>query len=512
MCYIKAYLLITFMICKITNPFAVEQSYAADNCYSKLSEVLKCFVQHHDDAFKYEFLEEERDSTTGVRKLSYLLSSQKWPIGNYTDMPTTTWQHRLTIYIPDKVNYNKALLYVDGGYNVNNEGEKEFCPSKDSLEFVTIAQNNHAIVVDLQNVPNQFLFFDGLPKKEDQILAYTYKMVMQNPLQNAYLAGHLPMAKSIIKAMDATQEIMSDFDITGFILAGGSKRGWAVWLAALEDERVEAIIPTVIDILNTQKSIIHICEFYKEGCPLALRDYIKEGIVEHIDSKEFADLMKIEDPFNYLGDDYADKYKERLSIPKYILNASGDDFFVPDSSKWYFKNLPGSDNYIRYLPNASHYLNGHPISAAANNWGDVNAAIDSYFYFILNKTQLPKVTWEFNEGSIDIVSSHIPIAVKLWSCNNGEEKDFRYINSYTKYWLINLYVGIKKWILNFFEIDICDNCYEEKIVPFECEDTTECKISAALSYDLGGWSANFVELYYNIDGRDFIITSEVNII
>ena len=49
----------------------------------------------------------------------------------------------------------------------------------------------------------------GKFRKEDQVLAYTYKKVMESPLQNAYLAGHLPMAKSVIKAMDAVQEILT---------------------------------------------------------------------------------------------------------------------------------------------------------------------------------------------------------------------------------------------------------------------------------------------------------------
>jgi PhoPQ-activated pathogenicity-related protein len=193
---------------------------------------------------------------------------------------------------------------------------------------------------------------------------------MDNPYNNACLAGHLPMTKSIIKAIDASYDIFLkkyNIKIQEFILAGASKRGWAIWLAALEDSRVSAIIPIVIDILNVPETISHICQSYKDGCPEALRDYKNTGVTDKIHSKNFKQLMKIEDPFSYLSPEYDKKYQSRLSIPKYIINSSGDDFFVPDSSKFYFNKLPGKQNYIRYLPNSMHYLSGNPISDALGN-------------------------------------------------------------------------------------------------------------------------------------------------
>ena len=126
---------------------------------------------------------------------------------------------------------------------------------------------------------------------------------MEDPMKNAYLAGHLPMVKSIIKGMDASQIILAEhgINITNFVMVGASKRGWAAWLAALEDERVSAIIPVVIDILNVQKNINHICNSYKNHCPPALRDYQAEGVINSIESKAFTDLMTIEDPLSYMN-------------------------------------------------------------------------------------------------------------------------------------------------------------------------------------------------------------------
>src|SRR5208283_5736182 len=99
-------------------------------------------------------------------------------------------------------------LYVNGGYNKDKKGSDEFFDSKEHIDYISIAVNNKAPVIEIEDVPNQFLFFDNVPKKEDQITAYTFKMVMDDPMRNAYLAGHLPMAKAVIKAMDASQEIL----------------------------------------------------------------------------------------------------------------------------------------------------------------------------------------------------------------------------------------------------------------------------------------------------------------
>ncbi len=59
--------------------------------------------------------------------------------------------------------------------------------------------------------------------------------------------------------------------------------------------------------------------------------------------------MTLEDPLTYLNTDMG----EHLKIDKYIINASGDDFYVPDNSHFYYKQLPGSKS-LRVVPNSSH--------------------------------------------------------------------------------------------------------------------------------------------------------------
>ena len=488
--------------------FAAHQVLAlTGSCYSKMSEVLGCFLQEDDGVSNCQFLSED-DSDPQVTIRSYVLYSQKWPLEEHSTIPTTVWRHRINFYVPKQVSHPTAFLYVTGGYNRSKEGMDKFFHTSEYVDYKNIALNDKIVVIELEDVPNQFLLMDSVLKKEDKIIAYTYRMVMDNPMQNAYLAGHLPMAKSIVKAMDASQKILKQeygYNITKFILSGASKRGWAVWLAALEDTRVKAIIPIVINILNAQKSITHICRSYRGICPPALNDYKEEGIASKINTPVGTQLMQIEDPYSYLGSDYASKYKERLAIPKYIIAASGDDFFVPDSSRWYFKSLPGRNNYIRYLPNAMHYFKGNMISDSLNSLRYINESIRSYLYLLLNHEQMPQVQWQMFPNKIELTSSLKPQAVKLWVAHNQKERDFRLITSYSRFHLI-----LKK-IQQMIFGTIGDNRYQEKDIKFSCEAKKECRVAIPLPKLKRGWQASFVEVHYDIDKVPFVITSEIDI-
>jgi len=47
-------------------------------------------------------------------------------------------------------------------------------------------------------------------------------------------------------------------------------------------------------------------------------------------------------------------------MPKYLVNSTGDQFFAPDSSQFYFDDLLGQ-NYLRYVPNTGHSLNSDAL-------------------------------------------------------------------------------------------------------------------------------------------------------
>ena len=106
-----------------------------------------------------------------------------------------------------------------------------------------------------------------------------------------------------------------------------------------------AIAPAVIDMLNVEPSFIHHYRAYGAWSD-AVKDYTEQGIMDWMGTPQFRALMKIEEPY---------EYRDRLTMPKYLVNASGDQFFLPDSSRFYFDDLRG-EKHLRYEPNASHSL------------------------------------------------------------------------------------------------------------------------------------------------------------
>ena len=85
----------------------------------------------------------------------------------------------------------------------------------------------------------------------------------------------------------------------------------------------------MIDLLNVEPSFIHHFRAYGAYSD-AVKDYVEQGVMDWIGTPQFHALMKIEEPY---------EYRERLTMPKLLVNASGDQFFLPDSSQFYFDEL-----------------------------------------------------------------------------------------------------------------------------------------------------------------------------
>ncbi len=123
-------------------------------------------------------------------------------------------------------------------------------------------------------------------------------------------------------------------------------------------------------------------------------------------SPQYKELMKIVEPF---------EYRHRLTMPKYIVNATGDQFFLPDSSQFYYDELPGP-KWLRYVPNAEHSLGGT----------DAPFTLLAFYNAIINDTELPKYSWTVeDDNSIRVKTEQKPSAVKLWQATNPETRDFR---------------------------------------------------------------------------------------
>lgn len=398
-----------------------EQNCSKEYLRQHPQRVLACYVAKYDSNYHYEKAETKQFPEAKVTRVQYNLTSQAWPQDPREHSDHPVWKHRLNIYKPAEIKSKTAILYLGSGTIFHN-GEEQVYDGLSEEPFVKLAADNNAVVVFLKDVPNQYIkFTDGVPRKEDDLVAFTWAKFFQSPENNQFWPLHVPMTKAAVKAMDAVQEIMAHdhpqrVEIDGFVLAGMSKRGWTAWLTAVVDPRVVGVMPVVIDVLNIVKSIGNIEHFYDKQWPLALHDYQEQGILNVFKTIKMQKLMQIEDPFQYLACEGCEVYKQRLSIPKYILNASGDDFFVPDSSKLYFADLPGAKS-LRYVPNQAHFMDPRIVMAA----------LDSFYKKLQAGSKISQISWQFmDDGSIKIFTTKQPSKATLWIANNPQHRDFRF--------------------------------------------------------------------------------------
>ena len=211
----------------------------------------------------------------GFKQYVIDLASQTWRSAAEVDRPV--WKHWLTIVKPDKTTSNKALLFIGGGSN------RDAAPSKISDRLVSFAKETNTVVAELGMVPNQPLFFSDSKQKsrtEDDLIAYSRVRQMKTG-DDAWLV-RLAMVKSGVRALDAIQQFLASeaggkLKVDQFVVSGGSKRGWTTWLVGAVDKRVIAIMPTVIDALNSEAITRHHFEAYGFFSP-ALQDYVNHKL------------------------------------------------------------------------------------------------------------------------------------------------------------------------------------------------------------------------------------------
>ncbi|QDU79431.1 PhoPQ-activated pathogenicity-related protein [Polystyrenella longa] len=414
------------------------------------------YVSKSDDSYQWEvFSDEIRD---GVRVVIIDMVSQNWRTTE--DVDRTEWRHWLTLCIPEKVDSRIGTLIISGGAN----GKSARTPR---IAF-PIAQATNTVVAELGMVPNQPLIFhgDGIKRSEDEIVAYTWDQYIKTgdvswPIRN-------PMVKSAVRALDTMTAFMAS-DAGGqqkvdqFIVGGASKRGWTTWLTGALDDRVVAIMPIVIDVLNTDISMRHHFESYGFYAP-SVGDYAQNRIMERMNHPRVKELYELVDPYYY---------RDRLDMPKLVLNASGDQFFLPDSSQFYWEHLIG-DNYLRYVPNADHSLRD----------SDAMETASAFVHLIAHDKPIPKIDWtEGEDGSLIVTAEGKPKEVKMWQAHNEESRDFRLEKLGPKYESTTLKAN-------------SDGNYIGKI-------DTPAK----------GWTAYFVEVTYDVGAATPLkLTTQVNVL
>jgi len=372
------------------------------------NNVLKNYVQASDSTYGWTL-----NSTltgTGYTNYVYDLRSQSWLTTAEVNLPV--WHHWLQIIVPDGAINSSALMYIHGGGNTDG------APTTTNAALVNYAIQNHSVIVDLPMVPSEPLVFTGDPgtsRSEDAIIAYTFNQYITHLGQagNENWPALLPMVKSAVKAMDAVQAIVPTKvpggHVDDFVITGYSKRGWTTWLTAAVDNRVKGIIPGVFDNLNVGEQMVHHYGFYGFYAP-SLNDYTAFQLPQDSYTDNGLALAPVIDPYRYLTNGRFD------DMPKLLINSPGDEFFVPDSAQFYFSDLPGTKNYLRYIPNTGHGLNNvDPVNSTA-----------SFYDAVINNRQLPEFSWTVQpDGSIRVQTTTAATQVVMWQATNPNARDFR---------------------------------------------------------------------------------------
>jgi PhoPQ-activated pathogenicity-related protein len=98
-----------------------------------------------------------------------------------------------------------------------------------------------------------------------------------------------------------------------------------------------------------------------------------------------------------------------------MIQGAGDQFFLPDSSRFYFDELKG-EKYLRYVPNADHSLRG----------SDAMEGITAFQQMVIAGRARPVYSWTLEkDGAIRVKSETPPKQVLVWQATNPKARDFR---------------------------------------------------------------------------------------
>ena len=384
---------------------------------------LEKYVRADDGAFAWKLEKSVRvEGKTPGTWNALRMTSQIWQTAGEVSVPA--WTHWVNIWVPDVLVSDKPILFIGGG---RRRDEVPGGPPKE-LEMFAAAG---AIVIAVDNVPNQPMRLgdDPADRDEDGLVARTWVRAMQTG--DATWLARFPMVKSAVKAIDAFEAFAKANPLTRasldgkaldasfkpgkYLVAGGSKRGWTTWLTAAVDDRIGALVPLVIDVLDVPAQMKHHYEAYGFWAP-SLNDYVETGLADRFDRLDQDPAMRAvlahEDPIFW---------QSRIGAkPKLLINASGDEFFVPDSSQIYTGRLAQPWG-LRYVPNTGHSLKGS------------SAPMDLIAFYLVwaSGGTMPELTCtagqieQGNPLSLTVRTSSRPDRVRVWSVTTKGPRDFR---------------------------------------------------------------------------------------
>jgi len=316
------------------------------------------------------------------------------------------WRHQLQVYRPPNIAPSSTMfLWVTGG---SARPEAIFLGME-------LARRIQAPVAFLYHIPNQPLLEGRL--REDDLIAETFVRYLDTKDESWPLL--FPMVKSVVKGMDVLQAFSQrelEKAMDRFIVAGASKRGWTTWLTAAVDGRVGAIAPAVIDTLNMREQMPRQLKAFGAYSSM-LTPYSSRGLLPIPETPAGQRLLSLVDPW---------AYRERLTMPKLIINGTNDLYWATDALNLYWNGVP-NDKWVYYIPNAGHNLRRRDRPSSEQSSDFINA-LAAFSRHQMSGRPMPKLDWKHeNAGgklSLTIGAAPAPLGARLWVAR-APTKDFR---------------------------------------------------------------------------------------
>ncbi|ELU12951.1 hypothetical protein CAPTEDRAFT_223161 [Capitella teleta] len=294
------------------------------------------YVAREDPGYPaWEIIDEYDMSDIGCIAHVVNFTSQIWKDESVSSQPI--WFHYLLIFMPlEGLTYTEAAItFIEGGSNTGGPPG----PSNDFVAIMCAAANRTGASTSLlRMIPNQPIRYpddpSGRNRTEDANIAWTWKKMIDDP-SDPEIALQFPMTKSAVKALDVHTAVVAELDpeanIQKYTVAGGSK----------------ASVTKATVAINLHKHYESL-----GGWTYVFADYYDVNITSHLDDPNTAEMAQQIDPLSY---------KERLTMPKVVMCATGDEFFLLDDSHMFFSDLPEPKFMmyeLRLMENTNHGMIG----------------------------------------------------------------------------------------------------------------------------------------------------------
>ena len=349
---------------------------------------LQSYVRKPETEFRWNLASKSDSHDSGDRIYDLQFVSQLWR-GN-------AWRHQLQVYHPRDIAPNATMfLWVTGG-----------SPKFDYVSMgMELARKIRAPVAFLYHIPNQPLLEGEL--YEDDLIAETFVRYLKTGDETWPLL--FPMVKGVVKAMDVLQEFGKKEwrePIVKFIVAGASKRGWTTWLTAAVDGRIAAIAPVVIDTLNMSAQMPRQLQAFG-AYSSRLAPYSSRGLLPIPQTPRGQSLLNMIDPW---------AYRDRLTMPKLIINGTNDFYWATDALNLYWNGIPAG-KWVHYIPNAGHNLRRQD-RPQGDQLNDLINGLAAFSRHQISGTPMPNLRWKHETADgklrLNIAATPAPKAARLW--------------------------------------------------------------------------------------------------